>query len=268
MEELESTSVETNDVSSSEASQPEVTQQAEPAASGNDQGSQPLKESAQVDVPFHSHPRFQELISQKNEMASRLNAYERQINEQRMQLQELTQRLPKQQPAENPMYKRLEEIDKDFAQYIRGIEDRASKYETVESKLQQVEKYFAEQEQQKLVSEYQNKMSSLHNQYKATDQVKDLIEMKVETEILRNPNITLSQVDQLYKSAYEAYSNRFKEFERSITQKYVVDKKKDQVPASQTGGAPAKNLSSQKPMTKQDAIDQMVKELRAAKQAI
>lgn len=264
----ENMSVENTD-SSTESVQQEVAPQADTGASADQVAQHP--KTAEESTPFHMHPRFQEVITQKNELAQRLDemqkAYQQKMQSYEMQMQEIMQRVPKTQPV-NPMYEKLKGIDPEFADYLKGLEDKTAKYESLEQKLSKYDEYIQAQETATLRAGYENKMQDLYTQHKVPEAYKPFVQSQIENMVYNNPKAGLKDVDAFFKQAYDNVNKTFEDFKRSQMQAYVTDKKKDAVPATQTGGQTVKNSPQAKPMSKHEIAAMMAKEMRAAKQTI
>lgn len=258
MEEMENTQSDvqqsTEQVSSSE-------QAASSAPAQEDTGTQASAPQEQ-NTPFHQHPRFQELIQQKRELSDRVSTYEQRMAEMQRQVEAMQSSAPK---AEDPLLARLKQIDPEFG----------ARFEKLSSLESQVEK-FKEWQQEQVMESYRTQASQsltdLYKQYSVPENMQKRYDREIKAIAYENPNLGLKDLPEVFKSVHEEFTKWQDEFKRKERESYVTEKSAAKTPGTVTGGsAPSQSKvagSGEKGMSKQDVIDQFVKEFRASKQKI
>lgn len=201
---------------------------------------------AEKPAPFHEHPRFKELIEQKNTLSQQLQQQQAQFAQefQRMQAQMLEmqkafQAPPKQKPTHDHTLERLKGIDPEFAELVQEMFQKASKTETLEQKIARFEQM---QEQQQLTASQQEastKLNSLYEQFKVPAELRTDYETAIKAAAYENPRLRVSDMEAIFKQVHEQKSKWMEDFRRKERESYLAEKKKDAAPATQTGGAPS-----------------------------
>lgn len=176
-------------------------------------------------TPFHEHPRFKELIEQKNQEASARKALEDRYSNLEKQFSELSK--PKQAEEKDDLIEDLKQIDPRLAARLEAYNKTLPQFEAMQQKLANYEK---QQYQERAVSQ----VNSLHEANKVAPEVKQMIN---------------NELDRLYmtgqlkdiKAAYENTHSQIKKWqdgiERATREAYVKDKTKDsKIPASTPKG--------------------------------
>lgn len=215
--------------------------------------------------PFHEHPRFQELIQQKNEQAQRLAQYEETIKGLQSRFDQMQ---PKQQqgPAYQQLMDRLKGIDPEFAQFQSKIAESMEYVPQLQSELHALKI-------EKARNEAESRLDALYKEHKITDDRKDFYRAAIENMAYNNPKSSLNDISSYFKSTHEKLSKWFDVNDRKQRESYVTDKRKDQTPASATGGAtvsPGQSTGADKPkrLTDPSVVKMVADELRRAKQKI
>jgi DNA repair exonuclease SbcCD ATPase subunit len=264
-------SVENSGVPSGESQAPETPA---PVESQPGREAQASESATDKPTPFHEHPRFKELVTQKNEYAQRMQTFEQQ-NQQLMQRLSQMEQAFKQQPkaeAQKPSYdqlfQRLHGIDPEFAQAMQDMYQRAQSVDQIQQKL---ESTLTWQQQQQLEQGHQaanNKLNDLFTQFKVPDSQREFYTSMVEAEAYKNPNAKLSDIDNIFKATHDRFSKFVDGYSREIRQSYVSDKKKDATPATTSGGTPAVNAPKGSVQGIDDVKAAIAKHLRASNQKI
>ena len=230
---------------SSAPSQNDTTGQASPAA--------------EQTTPFHQHPRFQELVQQRRDSEERAKAIEARYTELEQRIQQMQTSSAKQ---EDPLLTRLKQIDPEFG-------SRFEKLAGLESQVEQVNQWRQEMQMEQDRQQASQNLSDLYKQYNVSDSMRTRYEREIKALAYENPNLGIKDLPNVFKAVHEDFTKWQDEFRRKERESYVTDKNASKTPQSVTGGtAPAGSKPNTTPMSKQDAIDQMVKEMRAAKQKI
>lgn len=230
--------------------------------------STPDTQEASVDqgnssAPFHEHPRFKELIEEKNSLKSGLEESQRIIAElQRQMSQPASPKAPSKDPYES-LLDRLKGIDPEFAN-LQAESVQALKM------LPQLQQALQEIQLRDLQTQAVSKINSLYEQHKVPQELRSFYQDRIERMAYLNPQFSIKDLDNLFKEAHEHVSKTFEVFKRKERESYVQTKKQDQVPASTTGGAPASaaGKGGKQPMSHEDAVKLLASEMRKAKQTI
>ncbi len=239
-----------------------------PESSAQDQEAQPQGQEAaakpgnDANIPFHEHPRFKELIEQKNSYQEKLTGFEKQVKE-------LSEQLARQAPPpakpQNPyasVLERLQQVDPEFAKMQQQV------LEAIEA-LPKFQQQYQTDQMTQIRTQYENTLSSLFkaNNVDPEDQID--YKLRLQAYITQNPNTTLQEVEGLFKREHDAMGKRRESFERKIRESYVKAKKGDSTPATTTGGAPVpRKVTGPKLDTFEDRVAFAAKELRAAKRPV
>lgn len=208
---------------------------------------QPNQEAA--NTPFHEHPRFKELVEQKNQALASQKALEEryQAMERQMQQFQQSQSQPKSQAQaeKDALIERLKGIDPEFA---TRMEQMSNALPQVEQMQKQFQEYQAEQVRVQAVSS----VNSLHEQNKVSPEMKEIINSQLDLMAMQGQLKDLKDIPTAYKQIHEKYSKFVDSIKRSERESYVTAKKVDaKTPTSQPKGAPA-SPASKKPSFSKD----------------
>lgn len=183
-------------------------------------------------TPFHEHPRFKELIQQKNEFSERLKQYESRFEQMSKELTGL-----KQPKAEEPKFdktkllERLKGIDPEFAAYqaslLKELDDlRGWKDTTV---------------QERTSAEVQSTLSKLHQDHKVdSPELQEWYKTRLKALSDSNPNLGVKDLPGMYKSVHESITKYFDSRDRQTVANYANQKKADSKVPSNSKGQSAK----------------------------
>lgn len=195
----------------------------------NEPNTTPAPEANQ---PFHEHPRFKELVEQKNQFATQVKEYERKMQEMQSQLQQLS--APKSQPEQDALLARLKGIDPEFGGRFEQMVQKLAK-------LDQVEQELAASKAETVQSRALSTIERLHTEHNVPKELQDLYRDQIEIAAMRNPKMGLNDLPEVYKSVHNKMSQFLDGVKRSERAGYVTDKKKDAaIPSTQTKGQTAK----------------------------
>lgn len=188
----------------------------------------------EAELPFHQHPRFQELIQERKSMSSQFEKLQAQYADMEKRYQTNQQEKEAASKPVNPFVAKLREIDPAYAEYIESLETRASKADTIEQRLQ-------EQDRQRLVSDYESGISKLYSDNKVPEELRPFIKEQLDSMAISGQLKHLKDLPEVFKSVQERYSKLAEGWERKTRASYVTDKGKDSAaPSSQNRGKPAK----------------------------
>lgn len=208
-------------------------------------------------TPFHEHPRFKELIEQKNQQAEEIRAYQAQMRELQNQFKAMQ---PKQKTPEEALLERLKGIDPEFGGWAENIDQTRRELAEFKQWKQNME---LEQGRQQA----QSALDSLYTENKVSDSMKDLYRAKIESIAYNNPDLKPQDLPKVFKQVHDSLSKWSQDYERSIRSKYVTEVKKETAPATQTGGAPA-GIPASKVNSIEDVKQRIVDEIRRSKQKV
>lgn len=253
---MEENELQTSDAQSAPSSEEQPVQN-EPAQQGTQ--AEPAQESKQESqVPFHEHPRFKELVEQKNRYAEEAKSTAQRLAELEKRLSSQSQ--PK--PQENPLLSRLKGIDPEFGDFMEKMYHDAQKVRELES-------WKAQKEGEELRTRAIGEMRKLHDEHKVPANLRDLYQSQIELAAMRDPNLGLKDLPGLYKQVHDTYSKLLDEAKRAERESYVSAKKTDsKVPTSQPKGTtvkPGKPEAKSDPYTRKqnmvkDILDSVRKE--------
>jgi hypothetical protein len=240
----EQSEIDVNTESSSET----VEQTEQSTDSGQESVSQEASQQSQKpeEIPFHEHPRFKELISEKNQYRSEVQAYAKKMQELEARIAAST---PQAQPQKDELMERLKGIDPVFA-------ERFGKLNEVDQLKQELNEFRQWREQSAALQTQQSIQStkeSFYNENKVPADRKDLYEALVASTATANPNLQISDLPKVLKDVHEKIGKMFSTVERTTAKNFVDSKKADaSKPAPLKKGAPAQSVSKESNMSRND----------------
>lgn len=258
MEEIE-TNQPNSDESSAASSEPQSAAGDQHAESSQEQSAQQSKED---NVPFHEHPRFKELVEQKNTAAKQVEELQKEIASIRSGLQNRPSQTTQQE--KDALIERLKQIDPEFGSRFEKLNGLMPKLEQIEQWRQQME---ADNSRRAAVSQIQQ----LHTQYKVPESLRVRYEREIRAIAAENPQLQLADLPKVYKQVHDDYSAMLDGLKRAERESYLTNKKQDaSAPVSQPRGKPVNpNKGEQLPTNPDDlqrwTRDEVLKELRRAR---
>jgi hypothetical protein len=222
----------------------------------------------QQDVPFHEHPRFKEVIEQKNQAAQRAEMLEKSYQQLQAQVAHLQKQYQSQnqaqKPSYDPLFKQLEQVNPEFASFIKENYSKAQQVDILQQELASIKEFQTSyQEQQAL-----NQFDKLCQDNKVDTNFKDFYRDAV-ANAANASGAPLSALPEIFKQVHERLGKTLTAYERSVTEKYVANKSADaKKPAATTGGTPAKPKPSQAPISQDEVKKQFAEAIRARKNAV
>lgn len=223
---------------------------------------QPSQEES--NVPFHEHPRFKELVDQKNQFSTKASELERQVQEMQARLQSFSTNKTDAQKKEDALLSRLKSIDPEFG-------ERFAEVDGLRDQIKQFKEWQQNFEREKVRTEAFNTLNQLHEQNKVAPEWRDIYNSQIELAAMRNPNIGLKDLPQLYKSVHDAVNKNIESLKRQTTASYVDAKKADtKAPTAAPKGkavSPVKSgeYSKDPGKARQEMVSKILKEARASK---
>ncbi len=218
----------------------ESTSQVEASGTGTQEGAPEIKQEDKP-LPFHEHPRWKEVIEERNSFKQGMSEYKQALDRLQQQMETLKQQAttPKaiEQPKQDVFLNDLEKVNPEYAKSLKAIYEQAGK-------TTQLEQRIAQYEQQQLAEKAYNHFNSLLSTNKienAVDQelYRNVVEAEVYRRESRGEKLGLKDLDGIFNQFHSKYAKAMEERERAITAKYVTAKKSDatQSPKGATGGA-------------------------------
>lgn len=218
----------------------------------------------QEEQPFHMHPRFQEVISEKNALREQNRIFEQKLADMERRFQASQKQ---EAPKTNPVRERLTGIDKDFAEYVGSVE----KIPQLEQQLQEFQQWKQEQAQREVQAQAASAEEKFYSENKVPAEHREIYNAQLRMIAQSNPNLSVSDLPKVLKDVHEKMTKLFKSTERAATKQLVVGKQADAAkPSTQPKGAPAKpgqkeaNPKNPQDMRAQLLADTMA-EIRAGK---
>ena len=251
--EIESTQSDVVEESSSET--PDSSQETQQVAAPQEQ----------KEVPFHEHPRWKEVMEERNAERQRAQALEQRLADMDRRYQELSR--PKSDKPDfkeisSKMQERLKSIDPEFQTYMQLLQEQA---------MSATEKLNAFEEKQ-LVSTLTSKFEDLAAKSSLSPALKDLYFSKMDSEYRAGRLNSPDALEKVFKAFHEPYAKQQEELKRAAIEEYTKAKKADATkPTGQPKGkAPAAGQVDFSKMTQQEAKQflnkQIVTQLRAGRE--
>jgi hypothetical protein len=191
----------------------------------------------QDETPFHEHPRFKELVEQKNAAINSTRALE-------LKLAQLEGRLSQPQTAakqaeRDELIEDLKKIDPRLASRLEAFGKYGQSVEQIQKQFDEFKQSQAQQSQQQVVQQSVAKINSWHDSNKVPDAIKSAINAQLDVQYMQG-KLNPQNLEQAYKAAYEPYKAFIEQTQREALKSYVPAKKADaNTPTSQPKGTPA-----------------------------
>lgn len=228
-------------------------------------------QSQDANVPFHEHPRFKELIEQnrafKSEIAQAREATQRLNQQYEAQAQELAKYSKPQGPTHQQLLDRLRQIDPEFGQFQSQIAEKLNGVDSLQKEINEFKQWREQVASEQTRNQAESKLTSLYGQYKVPQELQGFYRQSIENMAYNNRNATVADLDAYFKQTHEGITKFLNDRDRKLRESYVTEKKKDQTPASTSGGVPAGGKKPG-PMTFDDQVKYVAQEMRRAKQKI
>ena len=211
-------------------------------------------------APFHEHPRFKELIDQRNQFAEQLKTLQNELQSLK------APKAPAEASPEEKMIAKMRGIDPEFAVYLENLAKKASKAESLEHT-------FEERQAQETRQQASSALESLHAQNKVPAALQSIYKSQIMA-IAQSEGLTVSQLPEVYKRVHNDISKVLDSVKRDERAAYVGSKKADaSIPSSQprptTTKAPVKGpeYSKNPDEARAQAVQRTLEQIRAAKAA-
>jgi len=204
-----------------DANVPEQTSDAPQAAPSESQPA-PTQETKQ-DLPFHEHPRWKEVINERNQYATKVQELERRFEEQsRKWDQSFKQSQPQPKDA---LLERLKGIDPEFAA-------RAEKWETASQRAERLEQELQSYRTQAQQEQARSQVEQLYAQNKVPTELQSAYRAQLESMARENPNLSLKDIPQMFQQVHAGWQKFQEAQKRQYLAEYSKGKAQDSVPSS------------------------------------
>lgn len=228
----EQSELDVNTESSSETNETNETQTDSGVETAVEAAPQPPKPE---ELPFHEHPRFKELISEKNQ-------YKNEIQALAKRLQDMESRAPKAEPAKDELMERLKGIDPAFAERFGKLNEVDQLKQELNEFRQWREQSAAQQTQQVI----QSTKDKFFTENSIPEDRRDLYDALVTRAAQADPSIQVSDLPKVLKQVHDSLGKMFQTVERNTAKNFVDTKKADATkPAPLKRGAPAQSLKQE-----------------------
>ena len=238
---------------SSDVSSQESSSETPPQTAENDSRSEASapEQGSQKDTPFHEHPRWKEMLQQRDQFAN-------QVRELQQKIEGLNR--PKEQPQQtqaqakqmSKFVERAKNIDPEFAQWVEQQESAASS-------VQQLMQQFQAQAQAAERAQAQTAIQNMHTEHKVPKEWHSFYQNALRSKALDNPNLGVKDIPQMYKEVHQEFSKFLEDYKRKELASYGQSKKADSsVPASAKGAAPKPSNKQQFSKDPEEARGQLV----------
>lgn len=208
-----------------------------------------------ADVPFHEHPRFRELVEQKNKALENSKSLEKQLRDLSEKVQGLSS--PKEQDA---LIARLKGIDPEFG-------TRFEKLDSVHKELNELREWRSQMQNENVRTSAVNTIKSLHDTNKVPAELQEVYNEQLEAAYSRNPAEFLGNVQGSYKAVHDRFSKLLDSIKRSERESYSSEKKEvAKVPTPQKGksvpAAQKSEYSKDPAQARQQLVSRILKQSR------
>jgi len=191
-------------------------------------------------APFHEHPRFRELVEQKNLAMREAQETRRALEQMQKQFEKRFAEVQKQsQPVkEDPMVSRLKSIDPEFGAWAEEMSRLKNQSEEMRQQILQ------EVTQQQLVREARQaaitSLNNLHEEYKVPKEWRNVYNDRIEAIAIREgEKLTPADLPNVYKRVHDELVAAREQDKRAHLASYASAKAQDAAkPGAQPKGKP------------------------------
>lgn len=239
----------TQEASSAPQESPAQSVDSNAAAPANEQpASLQTNNKPQDAMPFHEHPRFKEIVEQKNRYAEQAKSLEQ-------RLAQLEQSINKQkQPEIDPVVAELKNVHPAFAERFEQLLSN-------QKELQELKTWRQEMAQQQFVNSALSTIKDLHGTNKVPQDLQEFYAQEIDRRYMSGQIKDLDGVKAAYKDVHDKFSKAIEGIKRSERESYVSDKSKDAAkPRTQPKGSVPKPGNNQQVAKTPDEFKRLVRE--------
>lgn len=190
-------------------------------------------ETSQDEKPFHEHPRFKELIDERNKFREEMEAQKRQYAELERQMRSFSTQAQPQAKPKNMALEELREIKPELASYIENTGTAAEKVAALEAQL-------TEMRRQTIINQYESAVNSLYTANNISESLKPIYNTLIKNAVME-ANSPLSDVPAVFSKIHGQMSQLIDGIKKETTKSYAEGKKQDaSSPKPQAKGVPVK----------------------------
>lgn len=208
------------------------------------ESSAPAEQPKQSEPPFGEHPRFKELIQQKNELSTRLQDMERSFKELQGKVDQSNKPVAAAS-KEAALISRLKGIDPEFGTW-------AEQQEALKAQLAEFTQWRQQSEARTTQEAVASGLEKLHSEYKVPEGAKNIYQAMIREQATLNPQLGLKDLPTVYKQVHETVSKLLEAQKRDALASYSKEKAVDSKmpPASKVQAAPSKPGASKQAAAK------------------
>lgn len=253
---------------------PEGSASPETASPAQSQETAPAQEAqatpAQKEQSFDTHPRFRELIDQKNQYQQQLAQMQKNYQQMQAQMQKIAEQQsqyqqPKQQaPTYDELFKELEQLNPTFGKSYKDAYGKLQEVDQLKQEFSSLREQLSTERRERDSVAARNQFSQLCAEKKISE-----ADSKIYDKAVRNlayeRQAKMEDLPALFNEVHDELSKFFETRDRSLRESYVKNKTADQKPASQSGGTPAGLPGAKGPSNPDEVKALLVERLRAAR---
>jgi len=200
-------------------------------------------EPKQKEIPFHEHPRFQELVSEKNQYKSEIQALAKRLQDME------SKSAANVQPKKDELMERLQGIDPVFAERFGKLNE----VDQLKQELQEFKQWREQASQQQVQTQIQSTKDKFYADNSVPEERRSIYEALVAQQAASDPSLKITDLPKVMKAVHDNIGKMFQNVERSTTKNFV-DSKRAQAskPATQSRGIPAKAVKQESNLSMQD----------------
>lgn len=218
---------------------------------------QEVQAAPQKEAPFNEHPRFKELIAERNAEREAAMKYAQEAASFKAQLEQYNKQTQSQNQPKKPDFnstlERLKGIDPEFAEFQKTLYEQVQAAQAAQQELEELKQWRNDAQAQQNSQAALTQFDKLCGDNKISEADKELYRQAV-TNMAYARNSSAKDLPALFTEAHQNLSKYFEARDRSVTESYVTKKKSDSVPATQTGGVPSSSKPSSSANVSKDDV--------------
>lgn len=209
-----------------------------PVESQNEGAQQEAVATPDQNVPFHEHPRFKELVEQKNKYANQYTQLEDNYKKLEAQIKQLQTPVKTEVSSRDKILERLQSIDPEFANFQKELVDKFSMADQLKQELEHLKTARQQEVEQRQAQEANQTFDKLLSEHKVSKNMEMFYRQAIANAAMAKGS-KVSDLPVLFKEAHDQLSKSFEDIRRQDREAYATSKKSDKAPATQSGGTPA-----------------------------
>lgn len=181
---------------------------------------EPQAAQAASEPPFHEHPRFKEIIEEKNSLQRRVEEMQQEFQERMEQIQQAQEASTKK---EDPLFERLDSIDPEFAGKFREIYQNT---QAAQTQLQQFQEWQQAQQNEAIANRFYSEVDGMVAEAKVPEALHDVYRLEMETIAKNNPHLDFQDLPKVFNDVHQKWQTRLDGLSRAQKQQYVQSVKK------------------------------------------